>query len=97
LIGKASGRFYLYPFWKEEDLQQTVLHFLKQRKVAIASSCLGEGQCQKCLIFLDAKQTHLSCQITLQQLPKKTPLQPYPLVASSQFSLWVNRIEITYL
>ena len=59
--GLASGKIIdTYTFTHaEQDL--SIMAFLHKNGIPIASSCLGEGVCRKCVV----NQTILSCQISL--------------------------------
>lgn len=51
----------------EADL--SLMDFLTDNHITIASSCSGVGTCQKCVV----NKTLLSCQITLLEFLRKTP------------------------
>lgn len=59
--GNASGRKIELKFNKK-NLQQSLMHFLQQNSIPIASSCRGEGVCKKCQVM----ENVLSCQISLE-------------------------------
>jgi ferredoxin len=66
LHGKASGKESIIEVL-EQDLQKTMLEFLTEKSFPIASSCRGEGACQRCMINDD----QLSCFITVEQFLKQ--------------------------
>lgn len=49
------------------DSEQNLMDFLRLHNIPIASSCLGEGVCEKCTIFLNQNKV-LSCQVKLKDL-----------------------------
>ena len=49
---------------QQVDLKLTLLEFLMQHGIPVASSCAGEGVCRKCVY--DGNQ--LSCEISLETL-----------------------------
>jgi hypothetical protein len=59
--GQASGKSWKFSV-SDSDMALTVMHFLLQHNLPIASSCGGEGICKKCVINNDI----VSCQITLK-------------------------------
>jgi Na+-transporting NADH:ubiquinone oxidoreductase subunit NqrF len=62
LIGMASGKIFLLEY-SIHDLEKTLLNFLVEKEVTIASSCSGHGICKKCTIQKD----WLTCEMTLKQ------------------------------
>lgn len=48
----------------DSALDLSLLEFLRQEKIPIASSCLGEGVCRKCVF----NTNKLACQFTLSDL-----------------------------
>jgi len=66
--GKASGRSYPISF-SPDDLGRNLMYFLKSNGITIASSCDGEGVCQKCAI----QEQWLSCQLTLKEFLQRQP------------------------
>ena len=63
--GMASKSIILEEFVKEEKMKSvSVFHFLEEKKIPIASSCIGRGLCKKCII----NKNILSCQITLKEM-----------------------------
>jgi len=62
--GKASGRVVAQINVPEGDKKLTLLKIMQSADIPIASSCQGQGVCQKCII----NQELMSCQITMQEL-----------------------------
>jgi Na+-transporting NADH:ubiquinone oxidoreductase subunit NqrF len=60
--GLASGRI-LELDYNQEDLGRNLMFYLRSKDVTIASSCDGEGVCQKCAIQKD----WLTCQLTVSE------------------------------
>ncbi|MBP9681630.1 MAG: hypothetical protein KBD76_09510 [Bacteriovorax sp.] len=61
--GLASGKIRgTFPIDHLKSHELSLMEFLLEQKITIASSCLGKGQCKKCLI----NQNILSCQISLK-------------------------------
>jgi ferredoxin len=65
LHGLASGRSQIIEV-QSLDLNKTLLDFLRERDVPIASSCAGEGVCKKCVI----QNEWLTCMMTVEQFLK---------------------------
>jgi len=61
VYGQASKKVIKKIYVKSEECNQTILQFLRSNNIPIASSCDGDGVCQKCLINTD----QLSCQLTV--------------------------------
>ena len=59
--GTASDSFRYLPELTKEDEIMSLLDYLNKQNQGIASSCLGEGVCKKCIINQDV----LSCQLCL--------------------------------
>lgn len=57
VFGKASKKVTKLKVNKQ-DLDKSLMDFLRENGLPIASSCLGEGVCQKCVFNNDK----LSCQ-----------------------------------
>jgi Na+-transporting NADH:ubiquinone oxidoreductase subunit NqrF len=64
VFGKASKRIILSIDVKPENQELTLLNYLEQRGIPVASSCYGEGVCQKCTF----NNSLLSCKLTLKEL-----------------------------
>lgn len=62
LIGVASGLIKDICY-SDDDLNKTLLIFLTEKGVTIASSCSGHGICKKCSIQSD----WLTCKLTLKE------------------------------
>ena len=70
IIGLASQKIVKYiniPEVFDED--QSLMSFLKNNGVTVASSCDGVGACKKCL----CNKSLLSCQITLKSFIEQNP------------------------
>lgn len=50
----------------------SLMDFLRDNEITIASSCSGVGTCQKCVV----NKTQLSCQITLKKYSEINPIPP---------------------
>ncbi len=61
VTGKCSGKTYKLAI-AEQDLNKTMLNFLREKEIGIASSCRGEKVCHLCAINSDI----LSCAITVK-------------------------------
>jgi Na+-transporting NADH:ubiquinone oxidoreductase subunit NqrF len=62
VFGKASNNIIANIKVDEiNDVNKTLMFVLLLNKITIASSCNGEGKCQKCLV----NNNVLSCQISL--------------------------------
>ena len=59
--GKASGKKYLFSP-QESEMNLTLLEFLQNKELPIASSCSGKMQCRKCV---DIKE-RLTCQLKVK-------------------------------
>ncbi|PIK15828.1 2Fe-2S iron-sulfur cluster-binding protein [Halobacteriovorax sp. JY17] len=57
IFGQASHTQIKKITLKESDLEKTILEFLQENKIPVASSCMGEGICKKCVI----NENILSC------------------------------------
>lgn len=64
----ASQRVYDLPY-EDEDLSRNLMFFLRSKNITIASSCDGEGVCQKCSI----QNGWLTCQLSLEEFLQKAP------------------------
>ena len=51
----------------EKDLDKTMLEWLRDNNIPVASSCRGLGICEKCLI----NTRHLSCEYTVKSFLEK--------------------------
>ncbi len=50
IFGQASHTQIKKISLTESDLEKTILEFLQENKIPVASSCMGEGICKKCVI-----------------------------------------------
>lgn len=70
VFGLASQQIVkVIPLPKNLTREMTLMDFLREHGITIASSCGGVGSCQKCLINL----TILSCQITVMNFIALSP------------------------
>jgi Na+-transporting NADH:ubiquinone oxidoreductase subunit NqrF len=63
VLGLASQKSTSYPI-TEADLELNLLQFLQKQEVPVASSCSGEGVCEKCML----SDGRLSCRLTMKDL-----------------------------
>lgn len=63
LKGLASGKTYELTYQEEEE-KKTVLAFLTEKGFPMASSCRGEGVCEKCFF----NKSLLGCKFRLRDL-----------------------------
>lgn len=75
VIGLASGKIiktFIINDKLWDNLQDiSLMEFLHTKNVPVASSCHGEGICQKCVVNNDL----LSCQISLKKFLKQSANQ----------------------
>ena len=76
IYGGASQKKVLSIKLNQEELNQNLMNFLLDHKINIASSCNGDGVCQKCIIWQDEKY-YLSCQIKLSEIFKNSFSQSF--------------------
>lgn len=76
IYGGASQKKVLSIKLNQEELNENLMTFLLNHKINIASSCNGEGVCQKCIIWQDEK-SYLSCQIHLSEIFKNSLSQSF--------------------
>lgn len=69
--GLASGLIVKNITIKEPIEEISLLDFLLIKDIPIASSCQGQGACSKCIV----NNNLLSCQISLKNFLKLSPLQ----------------------
>lgn len=67
VIGLASQKTILEIEVHPVNEQKTLLELLQEYKIPIASSCLGAGQCQKCIVAVNDRP-RLSCTILMKSL-----------------------------
>lgn len=65
VLGLASSREVARILPTIEELELTLMEFLRAHKVPVASSCFGEGVCRKCVVKSDDVE-FLSCLITVK-------------------------------
>tara|TARA_R110002049_G_scaffold90287_2_gene226382 strand:+ start:3928 stop:4197 length:270 start_codon:yes stop_codon:yes gene_type:complete len=66
VFGSASQRVVKELSVNESDLDLTLMEYLRKEAVPVASSCYGEGICQKCSVRID-ESDQLSCLITVRK------------------------------
>ncbi len=69
ILGLASGKVFKELAYSESDLGRDLMAYLRAHGVPIASSCLGEGFCRRCLV----NEELLSCQISLREFLERVP------------------------
>lgn len=69
--GLASGKLVQDVTIREPIEDISLMDFLLQKGIPIASSCQGQGVCSKCTV----NNNLLSCQITLKNFLKLSPHQ----------------------
>lgn len=72
IFGKASDQ--IYKEWYVEpnegpDENMSLMQYLIEHKIPVASTCLGKGVCQKCMV----NENILSCQVTLRDVYRMFP------------------------
>jgi len=67
IIGLASNSLVKKIEIKSEDLNLTLMEYLRRENIPIASSCYGEGICKKCVVKLGEVE-ELSCLISVKKL-----------------------------
>lgn len=71
VFGNASLKIIkIIPISNNISNELSLMNFLRESGITIASSCDGVGICQKCSV----NKTLLSCQISLNDFIKKYPL-----------------------
>lgn len=63
--GLASAREVARLEAMEDELELTLMEFLRAHKIPVASSCFGEGVCRKCVVK-SGEVEFLSCLITVK-------------------------------
>ncbi len=75
LFGLASQKIIQTISIPNETVNNTsLLTFLMEKHVPIASSCLGEGICKKCVVLINEEKV-LACKITLIDIFAQTDVQ----------------------
>jgi ferredoxin len=69
VIGLASSKLLLELNVEKINENETLLEFLQGENIPIASSCMGVGQCKRCIVEVN-DQTQLSCTTLIKSLPK---------------------------
>lgn len=63
--GLASAREVARLEATEDELELTLMEFLRAHRIPVASSCFGEGVCRKCVVK-SGEVEFLSCLITVK-------------------------------
>lgn len=63
VLGLASQKTKTFVI-SEDDLELSLLVFLQKHEVPVASSCSGEGVCEKCML----SDGRLSCKLIMRHL-----------------------------
>lgn len=71
VLGLASQKMILELEIRSESQNKSLLEILQNHKIPIASSCMGDGQCQKCIIFINSLP-QLSCTTNVNGLEDET-------------------------
>ena len=74
IYGKASGKVIKNISVTSVQLDMYLMDFLLDHHIPVASSCNGEGICQKCIVTVNA-QTSLSCQVKVSEFFLKSDIQ----------------------
>lgn len=64
VLGGASQSLYKMVEVYQDDLDLTLMEFLRLKGVPVASSCFGEGVCRKCVVRSGESEL-LSCLISV--------------------------------
>jgi ferredoxin len=67
IYGEASKREVKSIEVPIRDLEMTLMDFLLQNNIPVASSCGGDGICQKCIVVLHGQKI-LSCQKIMREI-----------------------------
>lgn len=67
IFGLASNSLVKIIEVKSEDLNLTLMEYLRRENIPVASSCYGEGICKKCVVKLGDVE-ELSCLISVKKL-----------------------------
>ena len=65
--GKAKNQLVFKKKLVQSDLELTLMTFLKNHQIPVASSCNGEGVCKKCIVNTNI----ISCQVKVRDLIKE--------------------------
>lgn len=63
LKGLASGKTIFVNVITENESKMSLLQYLESQNIPIASSCMGKGECLKCI----TSQGVATCQITVKE------------------------------
>ncbi|MBC7430023.1 MAG: 2Fe-2S iron-sulfur cluster binding domain-containing protein [Bacteriovorax sp.] len=67
IYGEASKKEIKQIDVTYRDFEMTLMNFLLKNNIPVASSCGGDGICQKCTVTLHYQKI-LSCQRTIREL-----------------------------
>lgn len=67
---KTLKRVRISPDEIKKRAGESLMQYLRSLSIPIASSCLGDGVCEKCVIFITQleKKEVLSCQLSLKDI-----------------------------
>jgi len=73
VFGKASQKIVKVIEVDEDSLNSKIslMDFLHKNNIPVASSCLGEGICRKCVVNIEM----LSCQVELSKFISQSHIQ----------------------
>ena len=69
VFGNASQKLILEIELSNKEIELSLMDFLREKNIPVASSCLGEGVCGKCSLKLNGDSV-LSCQVKLESVTK---------------------------
>jgi Na+-transporting NADH:ubiquinone oxidoreductase subunit NqrF len=64
--GLASNKIIAKIHYEEDD--KSLMDFLRANGIRIASSCMGEGVCKRCIV----NSSTLSCQMSLKDIKQES-------------------------
>ncbi len=67
IFGEASHKIVKKFNINHNELNKSLMDFLLKNGIPVASSCSGEGRCQKCIVQW-GPETILSCQKSLAEI-----------------------------
>lgn len=67
IYGEASGKVIKQIDVSYRDFESTVMNLLLQNGIPVASSCGGDGICQKCTVTMNYQKI-LSCQKIMREI-----------------------------
>ncbi len=66
IYGAASQKIVKSITVNDHDLDLTLMEFLRKEQLPVASSCYGEGICQKCVVKIGEVE-QLSCLLSVRK------------------------------